>query len=270
MVRNPEDGHKTDIDPEKNIGAKSSDVNAKLMEIDAIIERTEKKLRENEEKASLLKKNENIMSSSFKKKIMSIASVMLLAVIVFTSSTYAYFTATVDSNFNVIESADAKFDIVDLVYPQGSSSGIPIESITDKLTAFPGESVSRVICAVNRGKSSIYVRAKISPVITLDARYQDKESLIDPSLISYGMDENYWVTRDTFDGYYYYILPLASGEKTTALIDSVKFSKDMGNMYKGSTISVRAVFEIVQSSGNGTSVLDAGGWPLDVEGGVGA
>lgn len=271
MERIPEEIHECDKDLEKKVGAETSDVDSKIKEIDAVIEKISEQLRQNDEKESRLKKAEAVLSSSVKRKILSIASVMLIAVFAFASSTFAYFTATADSNSNVIKSASGtEFDVVDLVYPQGSLNGIPVESVTDKLMAFPGESVLRDITAVNRSQISIYVRAKISPVITLDARYADKADLIDPSLISYGIDENYWVTRDTFDGYYYYISPLASGEQTTAIIDSVNFSEDMGNMYKGSTVSVKAVFEIVQSNGNGTSVLDAGGWPLDIEGGDGA
>ena len=254
---------------EKKVGAEKAEVDSKIEEIDLVIERLSEKLRESEEKAACAKKTEDVLSPSIKKKIISIASVMLIAVVAFASSTYAYFTATVGSSFNVIQSASGvEFDFVDLVYLQDSSSGVPMESVTDRLTAYPGENVKRDIYAVNRGQISIYVRAKLSSSVTLDARYADKADLIDPSLVSYSIDENYWVTRDTFDGYYYYILPLAGGEQTTALISSVNFSEKMGNMYKGSKVAVKAVFEVVQSNGNGASVLDAGGWPLDMGGGA--
>ena len=46
------------------------------------------------------------------------------------------------------------------------------------------------------------------------------------------------------------------------LLSSVTFSKQMGNLYKDSRISVTVNMEIVQSNNNGATVFDATGWPV--------
>ena len=74
------------------------------------------------------------------------------------------------------------------------------------------------------------------------------------------IDEENWLTRDTFDGYYYYKLIVYRGETTSELFEKVSFSKDMGNIYKDATVVVKVTFEIVQANGNGDNVLEATGW----------
>ena len=62
--------------------------------------------------------------------------------------------------------------------------------------------------------------------------------------------------------------PLRGGKTSDELFDEIKFSEEMGNIYKGSTIYVNIVFEVVQASNNGTNALEAVGWKTDAEGGA--
>jgi hypothetical protein len=50
------------------------------------------------------------------------------------------------------------------------------------------------------------------------------------------------------------------GAETTPLYSAVHFSKDMGNLYKDSAISVTAIMQVVQANYNGETVFDAVGW----------
>ena len=71
------------------------------------------------------------------------------------------------------------------------------------------------------------------------------------------------------NGYYFYTLPLQSGAQTENLLRGLTFSKEMGNLYKDSVITVKTRIESVQSNNNGDTVFDAEGWvtPDDSNGG---
>ena len=122
--------------------------------------------------------------------------------------------------------------------------------------------MTKDVRAVNNGTVALYVRARVESVITLDSRYASRVNEIDPSLILIDVNESAWKTKSAFDGYYYYSMPLEKNTQTTSFLDSITFSELMGNIYKGSTVTVKVVFEVVQSSGNGSTVFDAAGWPL--------
>ena len=237
----------------------------KIAEIDKAIEKVTRNLRLSEEKSAAC--GEAVVSDSIQKKVIAIVLVMALSVIAFVSTSYAYFTATVSSLSNTIESSKADFEFVDLVYPSDSPNGTPSEGVVESFSVFPGESVRRDVSAVNSGTLTVYVRARVDFEIALSNRYVDRADEIDLSLIILDVNSEYWKTRDSFDGYYYYLEALSHGESTPDFVNGITFSPDMGNMYKGSKIKVKVTFEVVQASGNGTDVFSATGWTGSLEGG---
>ncbi len=241
-----------------------SDVEKKISDIEELIKKYDDKLKQNEINAALAKKTAN---AALRKKIFTMAAVMLVIVATFISSTLAYFTATTASVGNVIATGDANAEIVHLVYPSDDPSGTPNEGTFPVLLASPGETVKKSMKAINRGNLSLYVRASIDCEITLKDKYAHRQDEIDTSLVLCGINDKDWLVRDTFDGYYYFKDKLTSGKETSDFIDSLGFSNDMGNIYKGATVKLTVLFEIVQANGNGETVFDASGWPIGARGG---
>lgn len=250
--------------------AENEEVQSRLREIDEAIAKYNELMKQSEAREKSVdakeKEIEAAASSALKKKMIAMVLITLCALVTFISSTLAYFTASTGSSGNVIATGGAGFEFVDLVYPPGSTEGIPVEEVVGTFFALPGDDFKRSVSAVNRGGTSVYVRAKVKCDITLKEKYAEFSDSIDESVVLYDVGDS-WLTRDTFDGYYYYETTLARGVTTPDFISNISFSDDMGNMYKGATVSVKVVFEIVQAEGNGETVFDAVGWPASEEGG---
>lgn len=241
-----------------------SDVEKKISDIEELIKKYDDKLKQNEINATLAKKTAD---SALKKKLFTMAAAMFMIVATFISSTLAYFTATADSDGNVIATGGADIEFVDLIYPSDNPDGTPSEGTFPTLLASPGDTIKKSMKAVNRGKLSVFVRAKIDCEITLKDKYAYRQDEVDTSLVLYDIDNTVWLTRDAPDGYYYFKDVLDGGEETPDFISSLGFSNDIGNIYKGATIKVKVVFEIVQANGNGATVFDATGWTSGTQGG---
>ena len=63
------------------------------------------------------------------------------------------------------------------------------------------------------------------------------------------------------DGYLYYNEALKPDEVTAPIFTTVTFSKKMGNEYRDVKVNVDVAAEAVQTANNGTSAMDAQGWP---------
>ena len=248
------------FDEKKPLGEMS--IEEQIKEIDRVLMRAEAELKEKE---SVAFKKELAMSVAIKQKIIAIALTMTCAVCTFAASSFAYFTATTSSKSNTITTGKSDFHFIDLVYPSGSTEGIPNEGVIEHLNVMPGDSVGRDMHAVNKAGFSVYVRACVDVSITLKDKYSEHSGKIDLSHVKVNINDYHWVTRDEFDGYYYYDGILGKGEVTEDLLHDVHFDDDMGNIYKGATVKIHVRFEIVQANGNGNTVFEATGWPADGE-----
>ena len=243
---------------EKKFNSVGNDIDEKIKELSRAISKYNEDIAAKEAALSV---TESIAVDSFKKRIVAMVLAMVVMIAGLAGSSLAYFTVNVGSSGNIIATSTAEFEQVDLVYPAGLPEGIPTESLSSPLSAFPGEQVRRSISAVNTGELSLYVRAKVETFITLSDRYADRAGEINTALVIYDISDTYWKTRDEFDGYYYFNSALAAGAKTPDFINSIIFSNDMDNIYKGATVKVKVTFEIVQANENGATVFDAVGWP---------
>ena len=233
------------------------DVNINLAELDATIAR----LRERMEASTHEPINIDAVSIVTKGKMIVAAIFMVISMCVLALSSYAWFTASTASNQNIIQSGTAGVEFADLSLP-GGSTGTEL----DPIHILPGYVEEREVYAKNVGGVSLYVRAKVVSTIVLEERYASRENEIDTSLIRFDFNESAW----TKNGDYYYLNePLRGGRTSADLFSEIKFSEEMGNIYKDSTIYVKVVFEVVQSSNNGANALEAVGWKTEVEGGVG-
>ena len=187
-----------------------------------------------------------------KKKIFAIA-MMVACLAILTSTTLAYFT-TSDVARNVITSGGIKVALVEqqkvgedlLPYPNE-----PIEIM-------PGESVSKIVTVQGLDESA-WIRMRFD-VTVLDAEGAPMNVTAEEiaALVQIPCDSGNW----TYDsGWWYCNKVLTRGESTAPLFETVDFSTTMGNAYQSSTIYLDVKVEAVQSANNGSTALNAAGWP---------
>lgn len=121
----------------------------------------------------------------------------------------------------------------------------------------PGKEVEKIVSVTNTGSGDAWVRIGLEKAINLA---EGKAGEVDTNLISIQFDDSKWIAGE--DGYYYYNEPLKPGITTDDLFKSVIFSPDMGNLYQGSTATIKVEAQAVQWKNNGDTVMDAEGWPL--------
>lgn len=121
----------------------------------------------------------------------------------------------------------------------------------------PGTSVTKIVEIKNIGEQSAFIRISLKKRIKLA---KGAEGETDEGLIDLVLNDEDWTYQD---GYYYYNQPLDPGQTTTPLLQSVQFKPEMGNLYQGCTVNVYVVAQAVQTAHNGTSALEAKGWPAD-------
>ena len=200
--------------------------------------------------------------SNTKKKLITTIFAMIVIVASFVYGTMAYFTDSVTSTNSIIVTGNAKATVLNVTFAEGSSTPLPAGAEIDVL---PGACYEKSVSAQNTGSYPIYVRGKIDCKITLSEKNAGREDEIDYSLVISEIDTENWVY---YDGYYYYKDAVLCGDTTTSLVDSVSFSTKMDNMYKSSKVYFDVRIEIVQANNNGTSPLDAVGWPTSEGGGT--
>ncbi len=190
------------------------------------------------------------------KKKIAIGAVLVLCLSMLIYSTIAYFN-TADTARNVITAGDIKIELQETAI-NNDGDEILFEQSQERFDVMPGQDVSKIVRVKNTGSNPAYIRVQVQKAIALAA---DAQGDVDLDLISLDFDSEKWTLGD--DGYYYYNEPLAPGETTAALFKNVKFDTKMGNMYQGSTATIKVTAEATQVKNNGDSVLDAAGWPKD-------
>ena len=242
---------------ENKVTVNQDDLNERIAKLDEAIAKISAKV---ESQAQATTNTVATTDNKFRIKIaltMATTFILLVSLVV---CTYAYFVATTSSSGNIISTGRSAIILHDTTDPS-----FPSDPISGAIFIMPGYSVEKNVYAENHGVYSLYVRAKIDSVITLNERYADHQDEIDMSLVTYSFDTENWTERD---GYYYYNIAIGAAETTTSLFASVDFSTAMGNIYKDSTIKVNVLLEAVQSNGNGDTVFDAVGWASVGEGGT--
>lgn len=189
------------------------------------------------------------------KKKIAIGAVLVLCLSMLIYSTIAYFN-TADTARNVITAGDIKIELQETAIRDGEE--ILFEQSQERFDVMPGQDVSKIVRVKNTGSNPAYIRVEVQKAIALAA---DAQGDVDLELVSLDFDSEKWTLRN--DGYYYYNEPLAPGETTAALFRNVKFDTGMGNMYQGSTATIKVSAQATQVKNNGDNALDAKGWPAD-------
>lgn len=187
------------------------------------------------------------------KKKIAIGAVLVICLSMLIGSTIAYFN-TADTARNVITAGDIRIELQETAIRDGEE--ILFEQSQERFNVMPGEDISKIVRVKNTGSNPAYIRIEVQKAIALAA---DSHGDVDLDLISLDFDSESWTLGG--DGFYYYNQPLAPGETTDALFKNVKFDTKMGNLYQGSTATIKVSAQATQVKNNGTDVFTAAGWP---------
>lgn len=182
-----------------------------------------------------------------KKRIAVIAAIVCCIALVAAGS-LAYFTAE-ETAYNVITTAT-----LDMTLHEETTGGKPFpeEGITGVM---PATEVDKKVYVENTGEADFWCRISIEKSIQaaegVDAKLNFDHITLDINTAD-------WTEKD---GYYYYNRPVKSGEFTEPLFTQVIFGKELGNEYMNATVVIKVHAQTVQCKNNGTSALDAMGWP---------
>ena len=184
-----------------------------------------------------------------KRKLLSLLIILIL-VSIMGAGTLAYFTDE-DYAHNVITSGNIDIQLNEWTGEvDGEGNKIRFEDVTGVM---PGTSVPKIVEVENIGNNPAYVRVLVEKAIILD---QEGETNLD--LIGIDFDLQNWTYKD---GFYYYNEALQPGEVTEPLFTAVTFDASMGNLYQSCEVKVNVSADATQVANNGTSALDAKGWP---------
>lgn len=191
-----------------------------------------------------------------KKKVFAIA-VIVLALSVLAAGTLAYFTDEAEVH-NVITSGAVNIEVEE--WQDTEDGRIPYPD--DPVGIMPGTDLSKIVTVKNLEAQS-WIRAKITVVITdADGDEMDLTAAQLDAIMDIDLNTEDWTEGE--DGWYYYNAPLGMGEATAPLFESIHFSgPNMTNEYQNCTVEVIVDAQATQTANNGSSALEAKGWPAE-------
>lgn len=205
------------------------------------------------------------------KKIFAVA-VVAACLSLSVTGTLAYFTAE-ETAHNVITSGDVAVDLIEKRVVNGELVDFPEEE--GIFGVMPNTTESKIVTIENIGGGDAYVRVKVESVITLADGSAGDPVYMTPNYNAAAKEAlgvEPWVLGN--DGWWYYMADsatgnaglLASGEVTQPLFSEVAFSAQMPNAYQNATAVITVAVQAVQVANNGSTALEAQGWPVEGEG----
>lgn len=182
------------------------------------------------------------------KKRLLIISLIVACLAVCAGGSLAYFNV-IDTERNVITAGNIKIELIET-----DKEGNPFENAEDVM---PGAVIEKVVTVKSTGDNDCWVRIKADKEIILD---EGVTGAVDLSLIELDLNTADWTEKD---GFYYYNEKLEAGETTTPLFTTVTFNTAMDNLYKNCTANINVQAQAVQCANNGSTVLEANGWPAE-------
>ena len=181
-------------------------------------------------------------------------AVVAIGFSILASGTGAFFTAE-EKAHNVITTGNVDIELIEKTNSDSDGDG-ELDDFENVSGVAPGTEVSKIVTVKNTGSQPAWVRIKVTKAITLENGSAEDA---DTSLVSYDINTTYWTEND---GFYYYNEVLVPGTTTKEpLFTTVTFSSEMRNLYQNSTITIDIQVQATQVANNGTTVLDAAGWP---------
>ncbi len=190
-----------------------------------------------------------------KKSIFALAVVMICLSIL-ASTTLAYFTDTGTAR-NVITSGSIGIAVVEQQLVNGTLQPYPSQPIP----VMPATTVSKIVSVQSTGQAA-WVRMNYTlTVYNAEGKEMDIPADELEKVIVIESDATNWTLKD---GWWYYNAAVRSGEMTQPLFDEVVFSgPHMDNKYQNCTVVIDVTAQAVQQTNNGSTVMEALGWPKD-------
>lgn len=188
-----------------------------------------------------------------KKRIFALAVVMSCLSIL-ASTTLAYFT-DIGTARNVITSGGVGIEVVEQQLVNGTLQPYPSQPIP----VMPAATVSKIVSVRSTGQAA-WVRVNYTLTV-YDADGKEMEIPADElnRVIVITPDSSNWTLKD---GWWYYTDAVKAGDMTKPLFDEVVFSgPDMDNKYQSCTVVIDVTAQAVQQANNGSTVMEALGWP---------
>lgn len=188
-----------------------------------------------------------------KRKILAV-SLVVIALATLAFGTLAFFNDE-ETAHNVITSGG-----VDIVLEEFSDAECktPFQNLSGAMPDATVGKYARITLADN--SADAWIRVQFKKSIALDTENPDAAGkTADPGLLVLNRPEEGWT--DGEDGWYYYNKALTRDEPTAMALNSVWFDKEMGNEYQGATATVTVIVQAVQKANNGSTALEAQGWP---------
>ncbi len=194
------------------------------------------------------------------KRKIAVISVIVLCLTILASGTLAYFTAE-DRAHNVITSGGIDITLIEKTRDEsGTLVDFPAEGISGVM---PGMAVSKIVSVQNVGASEAWIRVRVERSI---AGFDGSElpNLLEGGIpvMQFSLNSGKWI--DGEDGFYYYTDPVDTGKTTEVFFEEVRFAREMGNEYQNCTAYIVVEAQAVQTANNGATVLEAQGWPMEV------
>lgn len=183
-----------------------------------------------------------------KLKIVLVAMALCMLTVM-TQGSLAYYSAT-ESAINVITSGDISAKIIEKM----GNGDFP----RDGVYVMPGSVISKKVSVVNTGAHPFWLRVKLTNAID--------DTSLSPDVMELDLNLNDWIAGE--DGYYYYKNIVQPGAETEKLFTQVKIAGNVDNSYLNKKLELTVSAFAVQSEFNGSSPLDAEGWPAEGGGSV--
>ncbi len=181
------------------------------------------------------------------KRKLLILSVLVICIASLTAGTVAFFTSE-DKAHNVITTGSVEIAVQEWA---DEAKQVPFADLEGVL---PGAAVTKIAEVKNIGASEAWIRVRVEKSMQLG-----NELIPDSGVIGLNLNTEDWTVGQ--DGYLYYNEALKPGEVTAPIFTTVTFSAKMGNEYRDVKVNVDVEAEAVQTANNGTSAMNAQGWP---------
>ena len=188
-----------------------------------------------------------------KRKLISIYLVLALVAGLGIWGTSAFFVSE-EKVHNIITSAGIAINLLEETdSTDASGAPIPFENIEN---AMPGETYSKIPKVKNVDSGDAWIRMKLEKSVRLA---DGSTGELPEDAIQLDLDEENWL--DGGDGYFYYKEILKPTETTEPLFTTVTLKKELENEFMNAKFSLDLTAEAVQVANNGSTILEANGWP---------
>lgn len=188
-----------------------------------------------------------------KKRILTVAAIIVCLALL-GAGTLAYFTDEATAH-NVITSNGIDIDIKEWQEVDGDIVPYPDKPIP----VMPGTNLSKIVEVANKDATA-WIRANVT-IVVKDAEGKMMNLSADTlaSIIALDYNTEAWTAKD---GWFYHNEPVAKGDSTASLFETVQFSgPNMTNEYQNCTVEIIVDAQATQFANNGATVEEAAGWP---------